>query len=604
MNLNQPTLTKFEEIRKSLNYIPPLGSNSFYIVGNGTINILTKRDDPDDYRFELSTDSGIIEIGDKTFYIVGDIHNIEYPYENMIIIENTSIILSNILNVYNSKIETYGTFKMNSHSYLNIRNNGNVILYRNSNFIVEDNVSIKIDPGCSLNIYGNIYISLDSVSTLINTPGIRIDSAAVMYISGLEKLGTRLFSLTDYYKELSNQIININTQGEKNFINGIGRIGYKWIDGNPLKRYQIIQLSILYGNAILGDFKLSILGLPNEPMIDIQIINSLIIENDTTLHITDKYNNYNYAYPELYIGIVIGNCRVPGQCIVKGKINVSGVNSKIIIDRGGSLVIEENGEIELNDLSIIKSTYNTSEVLFINGKLIIDDINQINTLTKENIVFGDNGKLIIRNPDNGTKRILFSTPNGIHNTDLYQMFGDRLDHIEYHISNNTGIKIDQYYEFYAREFISWYNNIRIEKAIHDGLIVWHDGGFIKLDQSIIPWVNSKCNLLHASRLFKSFGSFDYERLQEVVNRLKFAGCGNILFIFSYNNQSHEVELQLDGISMKHIINNPDSNSYKLLTDNNGELFIKNNLSVVSPETIIDKKSLKLEVCNETEFILK
>lgn len=606
MNLNQPTLTKFEESRKISNYVPPMGSNSFYNIGNGTINILTKRDDLNNYRFKLFTDSGEIEIGDKPFSIVGDIDNIEYPYESMTIIENTSIVLSNILNVYNSEVESYGTIEMKSNSYLNIKNNGSVILYKNSDIIIEDNIHIKIDPACSLVIYGNIHINLNSVPILMNTPGIRIDSAAVMHIKGLESLGIRLFSLTDYYTELSNQIININTNGEKNFIMGIGRIGYSWTDGNPLKRYQILKLSVLYGNAILGDFKLSILGLPEEPMTDIQIIDSLIIENDTTLHITDKYHDYQYAYPELYIGKIIGNCKVPGKCIVKGKINVSGSNSRIVIDRESLLIIEEDGEIELNNLSIIKSTYNkNTEVLFINGKLVIDDINQINTFSKENIVFGDKGKLIIRNPDTGIRRILFSTPNGIYNTELYRLFGDRLEHVEYHISNNTGIKIDQYYEFYAREFTSWYNDIRIEKAIHDGLIVWHDGGFVQLDKAVIPWVNKECNLLHASRLFKTFGSFDYDRLQEAANRLKFAGCGNILFIFSYDNESHEIMLILDGISMKNIINNPNSDSYNLLTDNTGDLFMRNNLPIVSPETIITKKSTKIEISDKTtEFILK
>ena len=69
----------------------------------------------------------------------------------------------------------------------------------------------------------------------------------------------------------------------------------------------------------------------------------------------------------------------------------------------------------------------------------------------------------------------------------------------------------------------WYGNRRIEKAIHDGILVWHDGGFIELNNDIIPWADEKSTLLQASRLFKSFGSYDDEKLQEVIDRMKADG---------------------------------------------------------------------------------
>ena len=53
MDIKQPTLIQFEAIRKQNNLIPPLGSNSFYTVGTGEINILCLKNDLDNYRFDL-----------------------------------------------------------------------------------------------------------------------------------------------------------------------------------------------------------------------------------------------------------------------------------------------------------------------------------------------------------------------------------------------------------------------------------------------------------------------------------------------------------------------------------------------------------------------
>ena len=50
MNLNQPTLIQFENERNQNNFIPPAGSNSFYTIGNGRINLKSIRDDKDDYK--------------------------------------------------------------------------------------------------------------------------------------------------------------------------------------------------------------------------------------------------------------------------------------------------------------------------------------------------------------------------------------------------------------------------------------------------------------------------------------------------------------------------------------------------------------------------
>lgn len=603
MNLNQQTLVQFETERSKNNFIPPLGSNSFYDIGQGRINILTLRDDPEDYRFDILTDKGNVFTGTGNFIISGDVNNTNTPYNDMTVIKDTTLSVNHIFTIDKGNLNVYGDLNILTHGQIMIRNNAHVVFYPESVFKINKETKIIIDQNSTLTIYGRIDIELDMVPSIMNTKEIIIDSAAVMNVTGLESLGTRSYSLTDYYTDLSQRVINIHTQGEKNYAKG--RIGYTWTDGTPKNNSQTIQMIVLWGEAILGDFKLSALGHTEEDIHNLQIISDVLIKKGTTLYITENYDGYEYKYPELYLGIIIGNNSVTGSCTVEGTLIVDGENAKITVDRGATIHIEEGGELYLKNNAIINSTYNEGiEVLFIDGTLIIDDIHQIDTFNPNNIVFGDNGKVIILNPDTGEPRILWSTPQGIEETDLYRLFKDRIDHIEYHISNNTGIKIDSYYNFYAREFVKWFGDRRIEKAIYDGILVWHDGGFIELDKEIIPWVDESCTLLQASRIFKSFGSYDEDKLQEVVDRLKYVGCGNILFRFVYGNKHHEIMLILNDIKMLNVYNQPLKDIYVLSTDNNGELFLKNNVGRATSDNIINEKARMLEVIDkQVEFNL-
>lgn len=63
MNLDQPTLVQFETVRKQNGFIPPEGSNSFYTIGQGRINLSTIRGSMDDCRFDLFTDAGNVYTG-------------------------------------------------------------------------------------------------------------------------------------------------------------------------------------------------------------------------------------------------------------------------------------------------------------------------------------------------------------------------------------------------------------------------------------------------------------------------------------------------------------------------------------------------------------
>lgn len=603
MNLDQPTLIQFEAERKKNSFVPPAGSNSFYTIGTGRINLSTIRSDRDDYRFDLFTDKGNVFTGAGNFIISGDIVDINKPYKDLVVIKDTSLSINNMITLSKGSMNVYGSLKLMKGSRLVIRDGAVVTLYPDSVFEVNEDINILVEKGSSLIIYGQINIKLSSVDTLLNAQGVTIDSAAVMNVEGINSLN-RLYSLTDYDSALRERVINIHTQGEKNYTEG--RIGYTWTGGTPTNSSQIIRMSVLWGNAILGDFKLSILGMPSEPIPNLQMISDLLIKKDTTLHITENYKDNEYIRPELYLGLVIGNNDIPGTCVVEGNIIVDGVNSLITIDRGASLHIRPGGKIELRNGAVIRSTHNSDNdrIFFIDGTLIMDDIDQINSFKRDNIVFGENGKIIILNPDRGEKRLLWTTPNGIEDTDLYRLFKDRIDHIEYHISNNTGIGIDKYYEFYARQMTNWYGGRRIEKAIHDGILVWHSGGFIELYHDITPWVDTDCNLLHASRLFKTFGSYDADKLQEAVNRLTYAGAGNILFRFIKDDEVAEVILILEGIHMENILNRPMTNMYELTTDNDGKLFMKNNVTEATLSNIVHEDSRSFDIVdNHLEFPL-
>lgn len=603
MNLNQPTLVQFEMERKKNNFVPPEGSNSFYDIGKGRINLLTIRSNIDDYRFDLYTDSGNVYTGAGDFALSGDIKNNDKPYRNLVIIKDTSLSINNSLTISGAEVEVHGDLELMESSKLYIQNGAHIVFYTDSIFSIQDNSNIIIDDKSSVEIYGRIDIHVSRVDNIINVKGIMIDSAAVMNVEGIDDTD-RPYSLTDYDSDLREKVINVHTQGEKNFHEG--RIGYTWTNGVPLDCSQVIQMNVLWGNAILGDFKFSVLGMPERLISNLQIVSDLVINKGTTLHITESYKESKFIRPELYIGIIINNNVKPGSCIVEGNIVVDGENCMITVDRGASLHIQQSGTVYLKNGSIIRSTHNdeSDRVFMIDGTLIIDDIEQINTFSHDNIFIGDTGKIIILNPDRGEKRLLWTTPNGIKDTDLYRLFEDRIDHIEYHISNNTGIGIDEYFEFYNREMTKWYGNRRIEQAIYDGIIVWHDGGFIEVYHDITPWADTDSTLLHAGRLFKSYGSFDKDKLQDATDRLKYAGAGNILFRFINGDKVGEVLLNLEGINVTSALNHPLTNMYVVNTDNDGNIFLRNKVSNTTTGEIINKKSRSYQIKNnKVEFTL-
>lgn len=594
MDLNKNTLVEFELERTKYSFIPPFGSDSFYNIGSGVIDLFCADNSSTDFLFELKIKAGTVSVGNGNFYVEKDKH-----YSKITIPKSSSLINNGNLYV-NEIINVYGSMNLKSGSQLNVKN-GEIVFNSDSELTIEENSDINIVDGV-IKIYGKVNIDVSLVDEFVNKDGIYIDTSAVFVVQNID-LGDREFSMTDYELYLRSKIINKYTQGEYNVPNG--KIGYTWNAGNIKNGSQVIDLSIIYGNAVLGDFKLSVLGTQKSIIDNLQITNSLKVKENSTLYIAESYNGFTYLKPELYLGIVIDNCNDTGLCTVDGTMIVNGSTSKITIDRGARLVISETGNIYLQNDGLIQSTNNDDlPILYINGTLTIDDISQLKGFVPSNIEFGDNGRLIILNPDTGEHRVLFSTPLGIKDSELYRLFEDRLDQVVYHIQNNNGIKIDKYFEYYNREMTDWYAGMRIEKAIHDGLIIWHDGGFMELNNEIIPWIHKKSSLLHASRLFKSSRTYDDERLQEVVDHLIYAGSGNIVFRFIEGEEYNDVTLMVNAINMRSITNDISSDVYILNTDEVGELFIKNNISDTSVNNVIDNNAIIIHLNEgDTQFSL-
>lgn len=624
--LNESMLESNESMLESI----PDGSNSFYNFSNidteGMLNLYKVDGRILPYSFMVYSEHGSIHTGENTFCIS---RNEGSLYGTLTLKPDTELIVDNAINFDNAISEIHGTVRLLAGTKIIASNSSSVIFYSDSTLEIDLNdyyqndtthPPIEVGEGTEFKIYGEINIKLPqdtsmdfntrlaAADSIINNESIYIDSAARINIE--LDFDQRETSLTDYEYLLRDKVINIHTQGETN--THTGRIGYVWKSGSIADRSQIIRLNVLWGEVVLGDFKLSVLGRQTVEMPNLQIIESIHVMKGTTLHISERFGyngiEYQYVRPELYLGRVIDNCANPGYAIIDGNVIVDGPTALLTLDRSGNLTIGESGRVELKNGAVMRSAYNTNQpVLFINGILVIDYIEQLIGFTSDNIVFGEKGKLIILNPPSDEYRLLWSTPNGIKNSKLYNLFENVLDHVEYHISANTGIKIDQYYDFFGRDMKEWYNGMRIEKAIHEGLIVWHDGGCIELDHNIIPWITQDSSLMEMSRIFKSYGSYDKDRLQEVVSRLKYAGSGDINFRIIYNNDENEMEcktmtLCLKGTSVKSVVNKPNTDSYEVTADGPGDVFIRNMISDV--ESVVSEDSLRKTIIEgTTEFSL-
>lgn len=591
MDLNKDTLILFEEERSSYSFFPPDKSDSFYNIGESRIDLYYDEIS----KFDINCIDGTLHVGDGTFEVSPSM------YKSISISKDSYFIIDKSIIIDNATVDIYGKIELIESSNIIIRNGGKLNIHPDANLIINESASIQIDETSSMSMYGSGSIDINYINEFLNMDRIYIDSSAFIIAININ-LGDREFSITDYDTLLRSKTIIDKTIGEYNVPNG--RIGYicKSADFDNNSRY--LELNLLYGEAVLGDYKLSVLGKQENTISNLQIIQSFHILEDTCLYISESYKGYTYIRPELYLGVIIDNIDKTASCLVDGTIIVDGENACITIDRKSTLTISETGSIYLRNGSKIKCTNNDSDiVLKVNGKLIIDTIDQISMFLGENIEFGENGKLIVLNPYT-EDTILFSTPDGKYDTDLYRILEDKLDHVEYHMSAHTGIKIDKFFEYFNKELTDWYAGMRIEKAVHEGLIVWEDEAFIELDSSIIPWVNQDTTLLEASRIFKSFLSTDKEKIIDVAKRLKYAGFGNIRIKFVYGNNSKELIFHLEDSKMEFITATSNDDEYNINVSEDGELFLKNKISEIDDKNILDDDAKVIHVSKgDNLFIL-
>lgn len=598
----QPSLIQFEQERFKEKLIPPLASNSFYEVGDGEIVLTCLRSDPDDYRFDLRVHKGHVYTGFGNFFVVNDIKNIQQPYRNMRIDERAQLSVNQGLTV-SGELQVHGTVNLMQHARIYSRGKGRIIFHPTSTLNIDQDSDIIVEKTATFIIYGTLNIHIAKLNAMLSAPNLIIDSAAIINVSGIKYNDTE-FSLIQYVNELSKIDITQNTRRETHFDRGSSRIAYVWADGHPNNHSHTVDIHLMKGACPLGYFKFGATGQLTQIENGEKSIRNLEIHPKATLYIQEKYRETTFMHPELYIGVVIDRTKTPGVCNCRGTIICDGKRSRITIDRGGLLNIEKGAKVYVQNDAVMRSTNNDNVCLKIDGTLIIDDIDQMKSFNSNNVSFGSDGKIIIRNPTREERRILFATPDGIQQSAFYRILKEHIDHVEYHISKNTGIKIDRYYEFFNRDLVKWFGDRRIEQAIFDKILVWEDGGYIELDRSVIPWVNEYCTLLNIAGIFKTFGKDEKEKLQDLVNRLRYAGSGDITFRFVYGENSHELTLPLDGIKMINTFYNHPVRKYTVTADTDGFLFLQNNVKNISKENLIQPTSKKIPITNKkAEFNL-
>ena len=618
---NRSSLSEFNynDILKDLK----IDSSAFYNFESddnkkGVLNVYyhTQDDDTqddDDNITDLTITEGTIKSGSNI--IIGN----NDPYHSITIMKNACFDVTDDITFIDTKININGTLDLSDNANL-IVNNSTINIYLDADLIIRKDCNIIIDENSTINIIGTIQVDCEDrnkgfaiINNILNSDNFVISNMAVILPININ-LGEREFSLSDYDQLLRNRYISKYLQGR--YSTTYGTIGFAWKHGDSDNNSQLLQLITVLGDTVLGDSKFKVLGVQSSYIPDLQIIESLWIKESTTLYISEIYKEDNeYYFPSLYVGIIPDNSEVPGKVIVDGNIVVDG-NTSIILDNNGKLIINENGTVTFINHSQLIVSDATEPVVLINGTLIVDDINQLVGFDDTTIEFGDNGKVIILNKNLPDDTVLLSIPNGIQDSYFYKIFytdkSDKILHVEYHIQDNTIIEIDDYFDFYAKDMADWYGGMRIEYAVYKGFIIWHNNGMIKLSDNILDnwvekntWTVNNFTLLHASRLFKNYSSYDEARLAEVASRLKTAGFGNIKFIFEYKNNIKSVILNMNGIKMvsagiSSIIGDNSEYFVSYNADDesiipNGHVFIKNKVTDFTDRMIISDDSKTFEL---------
>lgn len=583
------SLNQFDEYRSESGITMIEKSNSFYDVSGGSIGIYCE--DANIPSLVLSTESGSIQSGNARI--------VKPPYSKFVVKQSTELIIDENTTI-STDMDVHGTVVLKSGVRLVLDHASLLTFYPDSTLVIESGCEIHIANDSLITIYGKVDVSLAALASTLHQVNVVIDTIAVLNVNEID-LGTREYSLTDFDKSLRDMSIISNTQGEHN--SGMAKLGYTWKGGDVTSGSQVIDINVMWGNAILGDFKFQCLGSQETTIDNLQIVRNLKVNEGSTLNVASMFAGFQYIEPELYLGVVIENIATPADCEVRGKLICSG-NGIVTVDRKATLHISESGSVYLEDDAILRCTHieEDDQVLFVDGTLSIDRIEQLAIPSPTNIVFGEKGKLVIRNkyPD---ETVLFSTPNGVRESELYRLFGDNLSHVEYHVPENCGIAIDEYFQFYSRDMTEWYAGMRFEKAVKDGLLVW-ENGFIRLDHTIIPWVTTASSLYDVANLFKNSSSDKKSRLQEVVDHMVYCGTGDIVFQLVDGENTASLTMRTAAPSIRTAANVPGTDVYRLTTTTSGFLFARNDVPSSSKETIVSPDGIIGAIGTETEVVLK
>jgi hypothetical protein len=454
-------------------------------------------------------------------------------------------------------------------------------------------------------ISGTIIIPFECVDDLYRYDWINItDNAIIKPI--YSSTDNRTLSMSRYNDQLAESGVVRRTQSD--IFSSKGKLGYKWVDGDKSRGYELIELQSVSGENVLGDYKLHVLGNPHETIDDRHIVSKVVVSEDSTLYITDQFDDCTYQYPELVLGYDL-----PGEVWDTGILQIDGsvicnydgydMYKNVITLVGGHISITETGYMRLTNGNKILSKNGT---MIIAGVLEIDDISQISSFDKGSIVFTETGKLIIHNSTYEQGTILWTSPHGLEDTVLYRLFdpdeGDALSHVEYHIPSGIGVGIDKYVENF-NDIASFYNNTRLENAVYKKWIIWEDGAELHLKSTYrnsdgVTWVSRNSDLYQISNIFKNTGATKKERLQEVVMRLKHAEFGDIKFVI---DNLAEITLRLKSPSIRTISKSVDD-QYMVENYYHGYLILNNSLDDSIIKNILDnpKKVVTLDHDPDTE----
>lgn len=563
--------------------IPIKESNTYFEVGDGTVQLYTLRDNPDNYRFDIYV-TGSVETGEGMFSVNGDITNVSHPYRNFFLRDNSTLKVINNFTVSKGRALINGHVILNSLASFTATDGASVIFSSNSVLTIPEDAFLFANTEATIDIYGTIETTLNKLKYILNNKNIHLDSQVHFIINNIENSDE--VTLISYANGLRNELINVNSIDELNINNS--RIGYEWVTGTPVENSFGIELQCLAGPINLGNFKITFLGIPSIVSPNLKIFSDLFIEQGAQLTVSDS----SFYYPTIYIGALLENSERPANFIVKGKCIFEGETASLILDRNGKLIIEETGTVVLKDKAVLKITESDDRILLINGKLIVDSFEQIQGLNENQIQFGPKGKLVILNSVE-SEVALYNFPSEFRNSVLGKIMNETPTKVELHLTPFKGIRLDSFVEHFEKELKNWFGNFSLEAAVQNKIVVWENNAVLELDSIIIPWVNENENLYSLIKIFPCNGSDEKEKLQNLVNAFKEAKFGNLVLRIKAEDSIKEIHLCLETPSIENAFYDGETlNYYVKIKNSPSYLYLANGISSAHKDFIL-KRSKKM-----------